>query len=106
MIKTRILAGIMAIGLAATPAAARSLDDIIADGTIRQKRSDTKIDTLRKTYGMDFAAQLPGNWPLAILRESTGMSLTELVSSPDAVQQAFPGFTAAADSLKAEDKTK
>lgn len=35
MIKTRILAGIMAIGLAATPAAARSLDDIIADGTIR-----------------------------------------------------------------------
>lgn len=77
-----------------------------ADGTIRQKRSDTKIDTLRKTYGMDFAAQLPGNWPLAILRESTGMSLTELVSSPDAVQEAFPGFSAGAESLKAEDKTK
>lgn len=75
-----------------------------ADGTIRRKRSDTKIDTLRKTYGMDFAAQLPGNWPLAILRESTGMSLTELVNSPDAVGEALPHITTAAGNLKAEDK--
>ena len=75
-----------------------------ADGTIRRKRSDTKIDTLRKTYGMDFAAQLPGNWPLAILRESTGMSLTELVNSPDVVREALPDITTGAGNLKAEDK--
>jgi len=25
------------------------------DGEIRQKRSDTKVETLRKTYGEDFA---------------------------------------------------
>jgi hypothetical protein len=76
-----------------------------ADGTIRQKRSDTRIDTLRKTYGMDFAAQLPGNWPLGVLRESTGMSLTELVNTPDAVRDALPDITAAAGNFKAEDKT-
>ncbi|MCA9778363.1 MAG: hypothetical protein KC800_16665 [Candidatus Eremiobacteraeota bacterium] len=65
-----------------------------ADGRIRQKRSDTKIDTLRKTYGMDFAAQLPGNMPLALLRESTGMSLSALVDSPQAVQDAVPEILA------------
>lgn len=52
-----------------------------ADGRIRQKRGDTKLSTLRKTYGLDFAQQLPGNLPLAILRASTGMSLSELVET-------------------------
>ncbi len=54
-----------------------------ADGTFRQKRGDTKIDTLRKTYGMDFAAQLPGNFPLALLREISGKSLSQLVAHPE-----------------------
>jgi hypothetical protein len=61
-----------------------------ADGRIRQKRSDTKIDTLRKTYGLDFAAQLPGNWPLAILRHATGKSLSQLVDTPDIIKAALP----------------
>ena len=35
----------------------RGLDGRMRDqnGEIRQKRSDTKVDTLRKTYGDDFA---------------------------------------------------
>ena len=61
-----------------------------ADGTIRQKRGDTKIETLRKTYGLDFAAQLPGNWPLSLMRESTGMSLTEMVKNPEKLREALP----------------
>jgi hypothetical protein len=70
-----------------------------ADGRIRQKRSDTKIDTLRDTYGLDFAAQLPGNWPLAILRESTGKSLSQLVKTPDTIQSAMPDIVANASGI-------
>lgn len=35
----------------------KGLDDRMRDqnGEIRQKRSDTKVETLRKTYGDDFA---------------------------------------------------
>lgn len=65
-----------------------------ADGRIRQKRGDTKIDTLRESYGLDFAAQLPGNWPLALIREATGMSLTELTKKPEKISEALPKIAA------------
>lgn len=67
-----------------------------ADGRIRQKRGDTKIDTLRKAYGLDFAAQLPGNWPLQLIRGATGMSLTQLTENPDKIKEALPKIAAAA----------
>lgn len=56
-----------------------------ADGRIHQKRGDTRIDTLRKTYGLDFAAQLPGNMPLQVLRAATGLSLSQLVANPEKI---------------------
>ena len=58
------------------------------DGRIRAKRGDTHIETLRDTYGMDFAAGLPGNFHLGILRAATGMSLSEMLRHPEAVQAA------------------
>lgn len=67
-----------------------------ADGRIRQKRGDTKIDTLRKQYGPDLMAQLPGNWPLALVREVTGMSLSKLVENPEKFEDALPKIAAAA----------
>ena len=57
-------------------------------GRIRAKRGDTHIETLRDTYGMDFAAGLPGNLHLGILRAATGMSLSEMLRHPEAVQAA------------------
>ena len=56
-----------------------------ADGRIHQKRGDTRLDTLRKTYGLDFAAQLPGNMPLQVLRAATGLSLSQLVANPEKI---------------------
>lgn len=72
-----------------------------ADGRIRQKRGDTRIDTLRKAYGLDFAAQLPGNWPLQILRGATGMSLSQLTENPDKIKEALPKI--AADAVKMDE---
>ncbi len=60
------------------------------DGRFVQKRGDTQLATLRETYGMNFAAGLPGNMPLQVLRAATGMSLTQLVENPKAVAQAAP----------------
>lgn len=48
------------------------------DGRIRQKRSDTLVDTLRQTYGENFASGFPGGWTLGLVREVTGQSLTQL----------------------------
>lgn len=48
------------------------------DGRIRQKRSDTLVDTLRQTYGDNFASGFPGGWTLGLVREVTGQSLTQL----------------------------
>lgn len=55
------------------------------DGTLRAKRGDTSLETLRRTYGADFASCLPGNTPLAFLRELTGMSLSEMIRHPEVV---------------------
>ena len=50
------------------------------DGEIRQKRGDTLVGTLRRTYGPDFAAGVRGDTRLDTLRErADGASLSELV---------------------------
>jgi hypothetical protein len=50
------------------------------DGEIRQKRGDTLIKTLRKTYGPDFAPGVRGDTRLDTLREREGgQSLSKLV---------------------------
>jgi len=42
------------------------------DGEIRQKRGDTLVKTLRKTYGPDFAAGVRSDTRLDTLRKRTG----------------------------------
>lgn len=50
------------------------------DGEIRQKRGDTLVGTLRKTYGPDFAPGVRSDTRLDTLRERTGgESLTKIV---------------------------
>ncbi len=50
------------------------------NGEIRQKRGDTLIKTLRKTYGQDFAAGIRSDARLDTVRErSGGESLSKLV---------------------------
>jgi hypothetical protein len=49
------------------------------DGTIREKRGDTLVRTLRETYGPDFASGVRGDTKLETLRERTGKSLSDLV---------------------------
>lgn len=50
------------------------------DGEIRQKRGDTLVKTLRKTYGEDFAPGVRGDAKLETLRQrSGGESLSKLV---------------------------
>jgi len=49
------------------------------NGRLRQKRSDTLVETLRQTYGQDFAAGFPADWNLGLVRFVTGQSLTQLV---------------------------
>lgn len=50
------------------------------DGEIRQKRGDTLIKTLRKTYGEDFATGIRGDARLDTLRERAGgESLSKLL---------------------------
>ena len=48
------------------------------DGEIRQKRGDTRVGTLRETYGPDFAPGVRSDTRLDTLRERTGKSLSEL----------------------------
>lgn len=47
------------------------------DGEIRQKRGDTLVGTLRKTYGPDFAHGLRSDTRLDTLRERMGNSLSK-----------------------------
>jgi hypothetical protein len=48
------------------------------DGEIRQKNSNTRIDTLRKTYGDDFAKGHRGDMKLDTLLDNSGVrSLSE-----------------------------
>ena len=49
------------------------------NGTIREKRGDTLVGTLRKTYGEDFAPGRRSDMRLDTLREETGKSLSELI---------------------------
>jgi hypothetical protein len=48
------------------------------DGEIRQKRGDTLVGTLRKTYGPDFAPGARSDMRLDTLREREGGSLTKI----------------------------
>ncbi len=55
-----------------------------ANGEIRRKRGDTRVDTLRQTYGEDFAAGFRGDMRLDTLLERTGAeSLSQLVKGED-----------------------
>lgn len=50
------------------------------DGEIRQKRGDTLVGTLRKTYGPDFAPGVRGDMRLDTLRKcSGGESLSKIL---------------------------
>jgi hypothetical protein len=49
------------------------------DGTIREKRGDTLVRTLRETYGPDFAPGFRSDAKLETVRDRTGKSLSELV---------------------------
>ena len=50
------------------------------DGEIRQKRGDTLVRTLRKTYGEDFAQGVRDDTRLDTLRKRTGgESLSKIV---------------------------
>ena len=42
------------------------------DGTIDRKRGDTRVDTLRKTYGESFGQEVRGDAKLNTLLERTG----------------------------------
>lgn len=58
------------------------LDDRCRDhnGEIRRKNGGTRVDTLRQTYGEDFAAGVRGDMKLDSLLERTGAgSLSELL---------------------------
>lgn len=51
------------------------------DGEIRQKRGDTLVSTLRRTYGPDFAPGVRSDSRLDTLRQRTGESLSQLVKN-------------------------
>ena len=49
------------------------------DGEIRQKRGDTLVRTLRKTYGPDFAPGVRSDTRLDSLRERENGSLSKIL---------------------------
>ena len=49
------------------------------DGEIRQKRGDTRVDTLRKIYGPDFAPGARGDMRLDTLRQRMGGLLSKII---------------------------
>jgi hypothetical protein len=49
------------------------------DGEIRQKRGDTRVGTLRKTYGPDFAPGVRSDMRLDTLRDRMGGSLSKIL---------------------------
>ena len=51
------------------------------DGTIREKRGDTLVRTLRETYGQGFAPGFRSDTRLETVRDRTGKSLSELAHS-------------------------
>jgi hypothetical protein len=50
-----------------------------ADGQISEKHGNTKVETLRATYGDDFLSDWRADAHLETVRQETGMSLSELV---------------------------
>jgi hypothetical protein len=50
------------------------------DGQIHQKRSDTKVETLRREYGSEFAKGFRSDAQLGTVRDATGKGLHELVA--------------------------
>ena len=48
-------------------------------GRIDERRGDTRVATLRKSYGQDFLRDWRSDAKLSTVREQTDMSLTELV---------------------------
>ncbi len=50
-----------------------------SSGQIREKRGDTRVGTLRKEYGENFAKGYRSDTKLETVREDTGKSLSELV---------------------------
>lgn len=51
------------------------------DGQIRQKRSDTKVETLRNEYGQNFAPSFRSDAQLGTVRDATGKSLHQLIQA-------------------------
>lgn len=52
------------------------------DGEIDRKHRNTRVDTLRKTYGEDFLSDFRGDAHLGTVLDDTGAeSLTDLVNS-------------------------
>jgi hypothetical protein len=49
------------------------------NGEIREKRGDTRVATLRKEYGPDFAKGYRSDTKLETVREDTGKSLSQLL---------------------------
>ncbi|HZQ20451.1 MAG TPA: hypothetical protein VFA90_17285 [Terriglobales bacterium] len=49
------------------------------NGQIREKRGDTRVATLRKEYGPDFAQGYRSDAKLETVRETEGKSLSQLV---------------------------
>ena len=50
-------------------------------GQIREKRADTKVETLRKEYGQNFAQGFRSDAHLGTVRDKTGLSLHQLVKN-------------------------
>ena len=48
-------------------------------GQIREKRADTKVETLREEYGQNFAPGFRSDAHLGAVRGKTGLSLHQLV---------------------------
>jgi hypothetical protein len=60
------------------------------DGGIRKKRSDTKVDTLRKEYGPNFAKGYRGNAQLGtVLKREVVERLDQLLKKRDKVPLVF-----------------
>ena len=63
----------------------RGLDDRCRDqdGQIRQKNGNTRVDSLRETYGDDFAQGFRGDMHLRTLLDRTGSSsLSQYLKQP------------------------
>jgi len=52
-----------------------------ANGRVSQKRADTKLDTLRRSYP-ELAREKRGTTTLGALRAESGKSLSKMVRSP------------------------